>query len=258
MTQFPPSITQYWDHSFARGQTLQCRDLTITINPALNHPRRVMLLRQTGGVPRAALTPQIASLLSLQADAQPLSLERFRARLADAGVVLHDPDNIFYYADTAEPWRATGGKVVARQLSERDEAAFAAFQSEASEQDKEDAFVELDHWAVFGVFEQERLVSVASMYPWDNAALADMGVLTLPGFRGRGYAKALAHAISQHALSRGHQPQYRCQLDNEASTALAQAAGFSLFGLWEVVSADILAMQAQPAGPPLTTPVLGS
>jgi RimJ/RimL family protein N-acetyltransferase len=252
MLEFPRTITDYWDGLFACGEVIQAdQDLTITINPNLSPQRRVMLLRQADGMTRAALTPQIANLLSLPSPhggAQLLPLQRFRARLAEVGVVLHPPDRILYYLAAMQPWPVTVSEAAARELSERDAAAFTAFQSEASEQDQEAAtFVELDHWAVFGVFEQERLVSAASMYPWDNAAIADLGVLTLPGWRGKGYARALVRSISRHALGRAHQPQYRCQLDNSASTALARAAGFSLFGLWEVVSPDCRAVQAQPS-----------
>jgi predicted GNAT family acetyltransferase len=93
---------------------------------------------------------------------------------------------------------------------------------------------------VFGVFEQQRLVGAASSYPWGNAAIADIGVLTLPGSRRKGYAKAPVRSISRHALDHGHQPQFRCQWDNNASAALAAAAGFSFFATWEVVSSDAL------------------
>jgi RimJ/RimL family protein N-acetyltransferase len=237
MPDFPRSIAAYWERVFTCGEVIQAgQDLQVTINPTLDHQRSVMILQQADGSIRAALTPQVARLLSLQAGAQPLSLQQFRARLSDIGAVLHGADRIFYYPAAMQPWLSTGAEDATRQLCACDEAAFAAFQSEASEQDKENAFVELDHWAVFGVFEQERLVSVVSMYPWDHTAIADLGVLTLPGFRGKGYAKALVRSISRHALSLGHQPQYRCQLDNSASNALAQASGLSLFGTWEVVS----------------------
>ncbi|MNW69357.1 hypothetical protein D3C74_483430 [compost metagenome] len=40
--------------------------------------------------------------------------------------------------------------------------------------------------------------------------------------------------MMRHALSRGLEPQYRCQLDNVASVALAAASGLALFGTWEV------------------------
>jgi RimJ/RimL family protein N-acetyltransferase len=235
--EFPASVAEYWQRVFSCGEVIQAgRELAVTINPTLDHQRSVMLLQQVDGSIRAALTPQVARLLSLQAGAQPLSLQAFRARLAAIGAVLHGADRVFYYSAAMQPWSSTAAEDATRQLDEHDEAAFAAFQSEASEQDKDDAFVELNHWAVFGAFEQGRLVSAVSMYPWDHAAIADLGVLTLPGFRGKGYAKSLVRSISRHALRVGYQPQYRCQVDNSASNALAQASGLSLFGTWEAVS----------------------
>ncbi|MER8087876.1 GNAT family N-acetyltransferase [Streptomyces sp. NPDC058316] len=103
-----------------------------------------------------------------------------------------------------------------RPLSEADARAFMQFEAAASEQDLDDASVELDHWAVYRVFEDGQLVRVARMYPWDDAPLADLGVLTLPPHRGKGHARRLVRAISRHALAREHELQYRCQLDNHA------------------------------------------
>ncbi|WP_373302707.1 GNAT family N-acetyltransferase [Streptomyces atratus] len=51
--------------------------------------------------------------------------------------------------------------------------------------------------------------------------MADFGVLTLPAFRGNGHGRHVVRALARHALSRGHEPQYRCQLDNHASVAPA-------------------------------------
>lgn len=71
-------------------------------------------------------------------------------------------------------------------------------------------------------------------YPWeDNAQIADLGVLTLTPFRGKGHARKVVRSISKYARDQGYEPQYRCQLDNLASTALAKAAGLTLFGKWE-------------------------
>nr|WP_244183506.1 GNAT family N-acetyltransferase [Xenorhabdus kozodoii] len=80
---------------------------------------------------------------------------------------------------------------------------------------------------VFGAFEQNRLISAASMYPWEEAPIADLGVLTLVPFRGKGYASKVVRSISQYACTQGYEPQYRCQLDNQASVALAKAAGLT-------------------------------
>ena len=76
------------------------------------------------------------------------------------------------------------------------------------------------------------------MYPWGETRLADLGVITLPRFRGRGLGRATVRAMSAVALDWRYEPQYRCQLDNTASVTLARAAGFRRFGQWEVIIGD--------------------
>jgi predicted GNAT family acetyltransferase len=117
-----------------------------------------------------------------------------------------------------------------------DAEVFAQFAAAAPAQDLDDAFVELGHWLVMGTFADGRLVSVASMYPWHGTNLADLGVITLPEYRGRGLAKRTVRAISARALADGYEPQYRCQLDNMPSASLARAAGFVQFGTWDVIT----------------------
>lgn len=126
-----------------------------------------------------------------------------------------------------------------RRLHGTDADAFAVFSAAASEEDLDAAFVELDHWLVFGTFVDDRLACVASMYPWRGSHLADIGVLTLPAYRGGGFAKATVRALSAAALDRGYEPQYRCQLDNAPSIAVARSAGFERFGTWDVLDHDI-------------------
>jgi len=112
------------------------------------------------------------------------------------------------------------------------------FQANASEEDLDAAWVELDHWQVFGAFDGERLVAAGSMYPWSlDPALADMGVLTLPEARGRGHARQLAHAMAMSAQAAGLQPQYRCRLDNTASIITAERSGLRAFADWDTILA---------------------
>ena len=150
-----------------------------------------------------------------------MTVADLRERLTGAGVVLHDPDFLFYLAGDTTP--AADPSKAPRQLTESDHAAFSAFQAEASEQDLEDAYVELNHCAVFGCFDGDRVVSAASVYPWENSLIADLGVLTLPDVRGKGYARAVVQATNRHSRQQGYEPQYRCQLDNHASVSLAKA-----------------------------------
>ncbi|OHX19572.1 GNAT family N-acetyltransferase [Chromobacterium sphagni] len=239
MSLFSPMITDFWQATFLSGEVL-CRNgkFTLAVNPGLSEDRRLMVLETADGSVMAVMTPALADRLGLHRQSG-LSEPLLRGTLREAGIVLHGADYIFYFSEAAK--RALGQETpagVVRRLTAEDEAAFAGFQSSASEQDLDDAYVELDHWAVFGSLEQGRLVCAASMYPWQNARVADLGVLTLLPFRAQGHARKVVRAISRHACEQGYEPQYRCQLDNQASAALAEAAGLSLFGKWEVISPD--------------------
>ncbi|WP_299301537.1 GNAT family N-acetyltransferase [uncultured Brachybacterium sp.] len=209
------------------------REVLVALDPALTGLRSVSLLRVEGEATVLSLSPARAEQLELSASDR-IERGELSARLDRAGMVLADPDHLFYLPLTEqavlreEPWEGA-----TRQLTEADAAVFAEFTAQAPEGDLDEAFVELDHWLVVGTFCGERLVSAASMYPWGETLLADLGVITLPEFRGRGLGRATVRAISAAALARGYEPQYRCQLENTASAALARAAGFALFGVWE-------------------------
>jgi len=160
-----------------------------------------------------------------------------RSALAAAGAALHGADYLFYLpAGDQAAVRAEPVPGETRQLTVADAEAFAQFAAAAPAQDMDDAFVELDHWLVMGTFADGRLVAAASMYPWRGTNFADLGVITLPDYRGRGLARKTVRAISGRALADGYEPQYRCQLDNTPSAALARAAGFVQFGTWDVIA----------------------
>nr|WP_277925856.1 GNAT family N-acetyltransferase [Sphingomonas sp. JXJ CY 53] len=169
-----------------------------------------MILTRDDGTVSVALQPSLAERAQLL-DAGSISLPDLRTRLAASGIVL------------------------VRRVTEADRDAFDRFYRSASPQDRDDAWVEFDHAAVFGSFDGDRLVCAASMVPWPESPLADLGVLTLPDARGRGHARAVIAAIADHAVTAGYEPQYRCQTDNRASVALARSAGFGSLGQWEVI-----------------------
>ncbi|MDR6146549.1 RimJ/RimL family protein N-acetyltransferase [Sphingomonas sp. SORGH_AS870] len=230
MSDFPKPILDYWHKSF-RGTAIGATgDFTLSIVSSLDRKRPVMLLERQDDRTQAAVTPELADFLGN--GAHLAGAVGLREGVVRAGVNFYDPDFLFYYPADAMP--DVSHKRSARQLTEADHIAFCAFHSSASQEDREDAFVELDHWAVFGCFDGDRLVSAASAILWKDSPLADLGVLTLPDARGRGYARAAVLAISAYARQQGYKPQYRCQLDNQASIALAKACGFALFGRWTV------------------------
>ncbi|MGO1069458.1 GNAT family N-acetyltransferase [Lysobacter sp. CA199] len=239
MSDFSATVAEFWHAAFAGRQTFAGDDgFTIAIAPELSEDRRVMILELSEGPAMATLTPALADRLDLHRR-PPSSVAAFRCALRNADVMLHGADYLFYLPQTARPGlleQSPGDDV--RRLTLDDAALFSEFESDASEQDLDDAYVALDHWRVFGAFERGRLVGAASMYPWQSARIADLGVLTLPPFRGRGHARKLVRAMCRHACELQYEPQYRCQLDNPSSVALAKAAGLALFGTWQTVSPD--------------------
>ena len=250
---FSPTITDFWAAPLADGEILhQDGSLTVVSSSGLAQDRRVTILTSTTGAfgaqgmsgPRGvgtvlvALSPQVAALLA-PSEVQGATDATVRRALRDAGITLHEADCVFHltqHATTA--LRAEADAPTVRRLTAQDAPAFSAFEASAPEQDLDDAYVELDHWAVFGAFEGERLVAAASTYPWAASRLADTGILTLPDARGAGHGRRVVRAISRYALSQGYEPLYRCQVDNAASRALAVRAGFTQLGTWEVVSPD--------------------
>ncbi|SHX02752.1 putative acetyltransferase [Mycobacteroides abscessus subsp. abscessus] len=243
MPDFSPVITDYWTAAFS-GKTLHRNEhLTITVKPGLDHDERAAILRPAGDKPvSVTVSPAVADALTedIAALGNPTAVG-IRAALATRGVVLNGADNVFYLSESAaDDILGEAASTDVRPLTSGDGEMFASFKAAVSEQDWDEAYVELDHWAVFGAFDGHgRLVSIGSMYPWDDEVpLADAGVLTLDSARGRGHAKTLVRAMFRHALMEGYEPQYRCQLDNAASNKLAASLGLQLFGQWETVIPD--------------------
>lgn len=205
------------------------------VDPTRTDERSVSLMTVAKGPRVLALSPERSAELGI-AHGDEREPSHVAAALDAAGVVLNDPDHIFHFSVTdAHALVEQPLHPGVRALSLADQAAFDVFTATAPEADADEAFVELDHWLVFGCFVDDVLVSAASMYPWDGSPLADTGVLTLPDYRGRGFAAATVRALSAEALRRGFEPQYRCQVDNVGSIAVARAAGFASFGTWDVI-----------------------
>lgn len=229
---FSAIIHDYWRSVFTAGEDVfDNADLSVKINPELDEDEKGALLK-VDGKSFISLQPETAALLDLTS-IYPLSETVLTQKMAEHGLQLYGADNLFYLATGKAAGFAEPATNV-RQLTTDDAAIFDQFCAKASEEDIDAAYVELDHWLVYGAFENNELVCACSMYAWNQSKLADLGVLTLPDFRGKGYARAVVQAICRHAAEAGFEPQYRCQLDNAASVQLAKAAGFKLFGTWDI------------------------
>lgn len=232
MQQFSDHVIGTW---CAGGRFApQPGQVSVVVDDRLPEARGVSLLHLVSGGAMLVLTSTRRDALGI--DTPRIDGSALRERLATTGITLNDPDLLFFLPrDTIASLSGTPLPTGTRVLTADDAAAFEQFTRRAPEADLDEAFVELDHWLVVGTWDGDELVSVASAYPWRQGPLADIGVITLPQARGRGLGRRTVRAISAAVIDRGLEPQYRCQLDNAASVAVARASGFVPLGRWETL-----------------------
>ncbi|MEL0627592.1 GNAT family N-acetyltransferase [Salinibacterium amurskyense] len=231
---YSPIVFDYWLPTYEREPAFDAL-YVVRVADSLPTNTAVTLLDVAVGPSIVSLVTSFAERLDFT-DGQRITSDQLRSELDAAGVALNGTDRLFYLPRHAqESLRAEVTPESTRPLTEADTAAFEQFTAAIPENELDEAFVELDHWLVYGTFADDRLVAASSMYPWRGSQLADLGIITLPEYRGQGFATQTVRAISARALADGYEPQYRCQLGNDGSSAVALAAGFTLFGQWDVV-----------------------
>jgi GNAT superfamily N-acetyltransferase len=169
------------------------------------------------------------------------------SRAACAGWLHHqtgaelEGDNLFYdLGAAAAPTLPAGASV--RELTEADATAFAVFDRACSPDDLEAGFVELDHDLVAGVFLDGALVCKASAFDWSDGdeygPVWDIGYVTRPDMRGKGFGKAAAGFLAAGIRRDGRIAQIRAADSRPASVGIAKALGFTRFGFWEYPAAE--------------------
>ena len=240
MTQFAEAIHQYWQTPFQGYSAYSDSHLQIIVNPDLEADEAVTILHTVSdALTRVALLPSIAQALhakGILCSNTPLSEGQLRDALRDLGIVMHGADHLFYVPNTLrEAWLQEPETAFIRQLTDDDAMRFAELEYQTNDDELDQAQVALDDWAVFGVLDtNSELISAASIYPWGNNSIVDIGVLTLANARGKGHATRLLRNVGRYAMMQRYELQYRSQADNHASLALAEASGLALLGYWEI------------------------
>lgn len=112
-----------------------------------------------------------------------------------------------------------------RQLTLDDQEAFDAFLAQCSEEDKDEGDVSLDHMIAFGVFDGERIAAAGSVFIWRG--FIDIGILTDPAYRKKGFGKALVSACTAHYLPGERVVGYRHDVNNAGSRGIALGLNFT-------------------------------
>lgn len=234
-TMINNELTAYWLKQKTAGECyLNQSDFAVYVNPHIDEDYLAAAIQDQDKY-WLSLHPQLCAKLSINRELTKETVELLRENLSNQW---HGADQFFYFnQETLSLLQQQKISKNIRALSSDDAALFQSFCETSSEEDLDGASVELDHWLVYGLFSNEQLIAAASMYPWDDKelAIADLGVLTLSEYRGKGYARELVSAICQIAWEKGYQPQYRCQLDNKASLALANSLNLIPYVKWDVI-----------------------
>jgi GNAT superfamily N-acetyltransferase len=113
----------------------------------------------------------------------------------------------------------------ARLLSAQDDKALRDLQVACDEEEWDHSDIELERHPHFGLFADGRLVAAAT-YRVERGVAALPGLITHPGFRGRGYGRAVLSAAVQHGLNAGLLMLYQTLVANEPAIAAAQSLGY--------------------------------
>lgn len=154
MNNFSKQVTDFWNEEMNGDLWYEDDSFTLMINEDLEEDGQIMLLESADKQRvNAVITSAIMKRIGLMVN-DSLSESVFLQLLKDAGISLHGADYIYYYQEeNKKKLLETASIETIRLLNASDAEAFEYFVSLASEQDLDDAYVELDHWVVFGSFE---------------------------------------------------------------------------------------------------------
>lgn len=236
-----PIVQQYWKDQFQGEVLCNHPNFILYLNDDLEEDNPIMTLEFPSGSNWVSINSKVAQHLK-NTSLKNLDFDKFINILKDKHIFLYGADYLFYFPEEEKSnLLSLHPSDNIRALVKHDADHFSTFESLSTEEDLDGAFVALDHWKVFGIFEDNQLVAATSMYPWqESTKLADIGVITLTDFRGKGYARQAVQIISKAALEEGYEPQYRCQLDNAPSVALAKKLNLGLFAKWNFISPESL------------------
>ena len=118
-------------------------------------------------------------------------------------------------------------KSMCKKLTKEDLVMFNHFKDSCSIEDKDEGMVSLEDDCVYGLFDDDKIVAVSSLWNWGNV-ISDIGILVHPEYRKKGYAKTVCQTLMSN-IDKLY--VWRCNELNKASYNLATSIGFTPHGL---------------------------
>ncbi len=115
-------------------------------------------------------------------------------------------------------------------LTARDAAALRALEAACDPVAWKHSGVDANHDLLFGCFHGPLLVAAGTCRRRGEGVL-DIGIVTHPAYRGRGYGRAVVNAMTTYGLTHEHVMRYRTLQANVPSLRVADALGYQEYGL---------------------------
>ncbi|MFN8414609.1 MAG: GNAT family N-acetyltransferase [Anaerolineales bacterium] len=153
-----------------------------------------------------------------------LSGEDIQKRLTSNTIASHDIGFVHYLFPADLPILTPPNTFNVRMLSPADAEQLAELHRNCTPEEVDEGYVEIDHEAVFGCFQDNQLVSAASGYRMTG--FMDIGVLTHTNFRRLGLGKLVVGELCKWTISHNIIAQYRFDSTNTNSLGVAKALNF--------------------------------
>ncbi|WP_412539960.1 GNAT family N-acetyltransferase [Longispora sp. K20-0274] len=215
-------VEEYWNRALGRDTT---PGVHLVADSRGGHG--VYVLGTPGCVRVTVPTEQLtdAVLAVHEIDQETLLTAEFWAKAFPDGAVLGPSQH--HYLTSADRLPDHSG---IRRLNPGDHLALAELRSACPEEDWEEGGFADEPGALFGAFDDGRLLAAANLTNW-NGQPTDVGLLTRPDARGRGLATRAASAACAHALRLHGIVRYRTLVANPASMTIARRLGGTPYGL---------------------------
>ena len=167
-----------------------------------------------------------------------LTVDKLKGLIAEGDQVELESTFLDCYLDPQDFSPFTVGRDFStrRLHAENDNSILLGLYGACSEEelDAADINIEEPDPVIYGIFAGGQLVAYASHRYWDDV-IADMGVLVHPGYRGRGFGKAVVSALCEWCIGNRIVSMYRVFQNHSHSLRLAHTLGFKELVVIETV-----------------------
>jgi RimJ/RimL family protein N-acetyltransferase len=226
------AVDEYWASVFGSTPGKVWRPgVVVTAHTAALSGYEGLFLFRRGGACRASVPPPLVDMLSQRLEGLNLDTAFDRGTLEE---VLGDRveriigPNWYGYVDQVR-FRSRA-EAACRRMAETDRSALARLRAACGEEDWAEGAFDREPPVLFGCFASDgELVAASNLTGW-RTGTDQVGVVTRPERRGRGYGAAVASAATTAALEDTAVVAWRARGTNLASIRIALRLGFEHYG----------------------------